>query len=77
MKNIRRKVEQAAPPSDVIAAFAPLIPVSLTEASKEAIWLSNLLEEIGQQEKGAPIHLNGDNHGAIALTANPEHHRRT
>ena len=51
--------------------------IGLTEAGKEAIWLTHLLAELGQHTAGAPIHLNGDNQGAIALTANPEHHRRT
>lgn len=50
---------------------------ALTEAGKEAIWLSNLLTEFGLQESNTPINLCGDNQGAIALTANPEHHRRT
>lgn len=51
--------------------------MALTEAGKEAIWLTNLLDELGVHDSKDPINLRGDNQGAIALTANPEHNRRT
>lgn len=50
--------------------------IALNEAGKEAIWLSNLLEEFGI-DCTTPVYLKGDNQGSIALTNNPEHHKRT
>jgi transposase len=46
----------------------------LKEATREAIWLKNLLFEIGI--KSGPILIKGDNTGAINLAYNPEYHQR-
>ena len=51
--------------------------MALTEATKEALWCSRFLNELGFREANFPILLRGDNQGAIALTDNPEFHRRT
>ena len=51
--------------------------MALTEATKEALWCSRFLNELGFREANLPILLRGDNQGAIALTENPEFHRRT
>jgi hypothetical protein len=48
-----------------------------TQATKEAIWLRRLLDELNiDQGKTATI-ICGDNQGAIALSANPQYHSRT
>jgi len=49
---------------------------ALTQATKEAIWLQNLLKDLGMT-KYAPKAINVDNQGAIALAENPIHHART
>ena len=47
-----------------------------TEATKEAIWLRNILEELGlKQKKETTIFC--DNQAAIALSHNPEYHSRS
>ena len=46
------------------------------QATKEAIWLRNILEELSfKQEKPTIIHC--DNQAAIALSKNPEYHSRS
>jgi hypothetical protein len=47
----------------------------LEEATREAIWLKNLLFEIGINS--GPILIKGDNTGSINLAYNPEYHQRT
>jgi hypothetical protein len=48
-----------------------------TQATKEAIWLRRLLNELNMsQGKGATI-ICGDNQGAIALSSNPQYHSCT
>ncbi|XP_058986346.1 uncharacterized protein LOC131806348 [Musca domestica] len=50
--------------------------VSTSNASKEAVYLSRLLHELGfLQENCVPI--NVDNQGALQLAYNPVHHKRT
>lgn len=49
--------------------------LSLSDASKEAIYLKNLLEEL--TGISGPITLNCDNQSTLALAENPVHHRRT
>lgn len=44
--------------------------VAMTQATKEAIWLRALLNELGHREAGATV-IYGDNQGAIALSRNP------
>lgn len=53
--------------------------IALNEAGKEAKWLGHLLDEfsLNDSTNSTPVHLKGDNQGSIALTQNPEHHKRT
>ena len=46
------------------------------QATKEAIWLRNILEELGFRQSGATT-LYCDNQAAIALSHNPEYHSRS
>lgn len=50
--------------------------IAAAEATKEAIWLKRLLEELGQGNS-TPVPLHCDNQGAIRLVKNPEFHKRT
>lgn len=50
--------------------------VALSEASREAMWLRHLYGELGFIQK-EPILLLGDNDGSIAMTKNPQFHKRT
>ena len=50
--------------------------VAMCEAGKEAIWVHRLLVELGYRKKNTAVPLRADNQGAIALTSNPEFHRR-
>jgi hypothetical protein len=47
----------------------------LEQATREAIWLKNLLIEVGI--KINTVEIKGDNTGAINLAYNPEYHQRT
>jgi len=49
---------------------------ALVQAIKEAIWLQNLLKDLGMA-KYAPRTINCDNQGAIGLAKNLTHHART
>lgn len=50
--------------------------IAISEATKEAVWIGRLLEELYQPEiYSNPLHCN--NQGLIALAKNPENHRRT
>lgn len=44
--------------------------IGQTVATKEAVWLRNLLKELGQEQVNSTV-LFGDNQGAIALSKNP------
>jgi hypothetical protein len=48
-----------------------------TQATKEAIWLRRLLNELLDAEEPVATVIFGDNQGAIALSKNPQHHART
>lgn len=50
--------------------------MAMCEGAKEAIWLQQLLADVGNNQK-QPIILNFDNQGAIRLIANPEFHHST
>src|SRR5579871_6896543 len=51
--------------------------MSITQASREAIWFGKLLQEIGySQDRGITIFL-ADNQGSINLAKNPTQHTRT
>jgi hypothetical protein len=49
---------------------------ALAYAGKEAVWIRNLLEQLGFIQE-QPTTIYGDNQGALALTENPEFHART
>ena len=51
--------------------------VAMCEAGKEAVWLGYLLAELGFRKRSTPVTLYADNQGSIALSNNPEFHRRT
>ena len=52
--------------------------MALTQGVKEAIWLGELLGDLGALKHRQEIQKLGcDNQGAIALTKNPEYHART
>jgi hypothetical protein len=48
-----------------------------TQATKEAIWLRRLLNELNMSQGKAATIICGDNQGAIALSSNPQCHSRT
>ena len=50
--------------------------VALSECSREAMWLRHLYGELGYVQKG-PTLLLGDNDGSIAMTRNPQFHKRS
>ena len=49
--------------------------MAITEAGKEAIWCTRFLKALGHETEG-PADLRADNKSAIALSDNPEFHRR-
>jgi len=49
--------------------------MAVTRVSQEAIWLRQLLEQLGYPQKSIPLY--GDNQGAIALAKNPGDHPRS
>jgi hypothetical protein len=50
--------------------------VSLNEATREAVWLKRILNEIDSTYT-KPVQIRCDNQGAIRLVHNPENHQRT
>src|SRR3982074_2233528 len=50
--------------------------MAATQATKEALWLKQLLNEIGLTQS-QPVLIRFDNQGCIALTKNPAYHSRT
>ncbi|KAJ5473962.1 hypothetical protein N7475_003528 [Penicillium sp. IBT 31633x] len=48
-----------------------------TQATKEAIWLRRLLNELNMNQGKTATIICGDNQGAIALSSNPQYHSRT
>ena len=50
--------------------------VALSETARESIWICRLITDLGHQLDG-PIMIRSDNQGAIALSKNPELHKRT
>jgi hypothetical protein len=51
--------------------------IGQTQATKEAIWLRRLLDELNVKQGKAATIICGDNQGAIALSSNPQYHSRT
>jgi hypothetical protein len=50
--------------------------MALTQASKEAVWIKRLLEELGTHHSGA-VTINGDNQGSLSLARNAVFHARS
>jgi len=50
--------------------------VALSEATREALWLKSLYEELGFIQRD-PILILGDNNGSIAMAKNPQFHKRS
>jgi hypothetical protein len=50
--------------------------IGQTQATREAVWLRRLLEELGQEQLTSTV-IYGDNQGAIALAKNPAFHGRS
>ncbi|KAJ6047020.1 uncharacterized protein N7446_011854 [Penicillium canescens] len=48
-----------------------------TQATKEAVWLRRLLNELNMNQGLNATIICGDNQGAIALSSNPQYHSRT
>ncbi len=48
-----------------------------TQATKEAIWITKLMMDLGYMEEKKMMVMRCDNQGAISLTKNPTHHART
>jgi hypothetical protein len=67
---------QAKKQSMIALSTAEAEYAALTQATKEAIWLQNLLKDL-RMSKYAPRVINVDNQGTIALAENPIHHART
>ena len=67
---------QAKKQTTIALSTAEAEYAALTQAAKEAIWLQNLLKDLGMS-KYAPKIINVDNQGTIALAENPIHHART
>jgi hypothetical protein len=51
--------------------------MSLTQATKEGIWICRLLDEIGFGLNGEPIAIYNDNQSCVALSKNSAYHART
>ena len=50
--------------------------MALSQAAKEAVWLSNFVQELGVQ-LGEPLNIKSDSQSALALVKNPVFHART
>jgi hypothetical protein len=50
--------------------------MAANEATKDAIWLRHLLDEMGILQKG-PMKINCDSQSCMAMTKNPEFHEQT
>jgi hypothetical protein len=48
-----------------------------TQVTKEAIWITKLMMNLGYMEEKKVMVIRCDNQGAISLTKNPIHHART
>ena len=51
--------------------------MALSEGTKEAIWLRQLLEELGEEGSEYPVPIWSDSESALKLVANPVFHDRT
>ncbi len=48
-----------------------------TQATKETIWITKLMMDLGYMEEKKVMVIRCENQGAISLTENPTHHART
>uniref|UniRef100_H3G826 Reverse transcriptase Ty1/copia-type domain-containing protein n=1 Tax=Phytophthora ramorum TaxID=164328 RepID=H3G826_PHYRM len=51
--------------------------MALSEATQEAVWLKVFLCELGEMASDEAVKIYEDNQGSIALTKNPQFHKRT
>lgn len=51
--------------------------MALSEACKEAIYLKNLMSELGMYDKNKPLSLYSDSQSSLKLASNPLFHKRT
>ena len=51
--------------------------IGQTQATKEAVWLKRLLDQLNPQEHRYAVIIFCDNQGAMALAKNPQFHART
>ena len=51
--------------------------MALSEAIQEAVWFKAFTSELGEEVSDGALTVLEDNQGAIALTKNPEFHKRT
>ena len=68
---------QAKQQSIVALSSCKVKYITLCKADKKAIWLNELLSELGQCRKSIPIVICDDNQSTLALTNNPEFHHHT
>jgi len=54
-----------------------VVTMANTQATKEAIWITKLMMDLGYMEEKKVMVIRCDNQGAISLTKNPTHHART
>jgi hypothetical protein len=48
-----------------------------TQVTKEAIWMTKLMKELGYMKEKKAMVIRCDNQGVISLTKNPTQHART
>ncbi len=48
-----------------------------TQATKEAVWMTKLVKELGYMKQKKEMVIQCDNQGAISLTKNPTQHAQT
>ena len=65
---------QAKQQSIVVLSSYEVKYIALCEAGKKAIWLNELLSELGQHKKSTPIVICDDNQSALTFTDNSEFH---
>ncbi len=51
--------------------------IANTQATKQAIWITKLMMDLGYMEEKKMMVIQCDNRGAISLTKNPTHHAQT
>ncbi len=60
-----------------IALSTTEVYMASTQATKEAIWMTKLMKELGYMKEKKAMAIRCNNQGAISLTNNPTQHART